>query len=424
MHRGTQSLAALALLATPGSRFGCYTSLMETRGRAFDDALTSRIARNFFTHSGHVPLTLLILELLLARPGYFTEPDPYLLLSAGAIQASVTEWLATHGRPRPFLSNLIGPFFYSVIEAGLEGLLFFRQWHHQAYWTLALAFGLLQWLQSRRPNPAPVLVLAENILRAAIPLVMYAIFETLASDGRKIVGNFFDDSAHTFLAIALLLLGALLGFGDLSLRRSQATIRSLTARLRQYSEWSLGRGILDRAIADERTLALQRVDRAILFMDIRGFTAWGEKQTPEAVVGLLNAYYRAAEGSLSGLLPVKIKYTADEVMAVFPDALSAAEAGRRMLAATRGLLDDSGLGAGAGVHQGAVVEGVLGAEGSKAYDFIGDTVNTAQRLCDAAAQGELLVSAAACEAAHIVPEAWRAISAKGKQEPLRAASIR
>ncbi|TRZ90507.1 MAG: hypothetical protein D4R84_16130, partial [Rhodocyclaceae bacterium] len=62
-------------------------------------------------------------------------------------------------------------------------------------------------------------------------------------------------------------------------------------------------------------------------------------------------------------------------------------------------------------------------EGSKAYDFIGDTVNTAQRLCDAAAPGELLVSATACEAAKIAPDSWRAVMAKGKQEPLKAASI-
>ena len=35
------------------------------------DSLSARAARDFFTHSGHVPLVLLILEALLARPGYF-----------------------------------------------------------------------------------------------------------------------------------------------------------------------------------------------------------------------------------------------------------------------------------------------------------------------------------------------------------------
>lgn len=51
------------------------------------ESFTARAARNFFTHSGHVPLVLLILEALLARPGYFTRADPYLLLAAGVGQA-------------------------------------------------------------------------------------------------------------------------------------------------------------------------------------------------------------------------------------------------------------------------------------------------------------------------------------------------
>jgi class 3 adenylate cyclase len=200
-------------------------------------------------------------------------------------------------------------------------------------------------------------------------------------------------------------------------------VQALTARLRQYSEWSLGRGILDRAIADENTLAMQRVERAVLFMDIRGFTAWSEQQAPEAVVGLLNDYYRMAEQALGDDRPIKIKYTADEVMVVFADAAAAARAGSRMLAASRKMLSASGLAVGAGLHQGQVVEGVLGGDGAKAYDFIGDTVNTAQRFCDAAAQGELLVSRDACVAAGLDIETFREITAKGKREPLQAAVL-
>ena len=393
------------------------------RSASIQDTLSTRIGRNFFTHSGHVPLTLLILELLLAHPGYFAGPDPYLLLGAGVFQAVVTEWLVERRQASPFLANLAGPLAYSLIETALEGLHFFEAWHHQAYWIFALAFAVLHWLQARGQQHSTLLVLTENVLRAAIPLVMYAIFEVQASAGRKLLGNFFDDSAHQFLVIVLLLLGALLGFADLNLRRSLTTIHSLAARLRQYSEWSLGREILDRAIADEGTLALQRVERAVLFMDVRGFTAWSENQTPEAVVGMLNTFYLTAESALEEVVPIKLKYTADEVMAVFPDATIAITAGRQMLAATLPMLAASNLTAGAGVHLGTVVEGVLGGQGARAYDFIGDTVNTAQRFCDAAAAGELLVSVAACEASGLQPEAWREVSAKGKREPLKAGVI-
>ncbi len=94
-----------------------------------------------------------------------------------------------------------------------------------------------------------------------------------------------------------------------------------------------------------------------------------------------------------------------------------------MLAAVRAPLAAADLAVGAGVHCGPVVEGVLGGEGAKAYDFIGDTVNTAQRLCDAAMPGELLVSGAACDVAGIAPAQYRELAVKGKREPLRVAAM-
>jgi class 3 adenylate cyclase len=138
---------------------------------------------------------------------------------------------------------------------------------------------------------------------------------------------------------------------------------------------------------------------------------------------MLNEFYRTAEEALGEIHPIKLKYTADEVMAVFADAADAVKAGSRMLASTRPLLAASNLAAGAGVHCGQVVEGVLGGEGAKAYDFIGDTVNTAQRLCDAAAPGELLISITTCSAAGLTPAQQRDVAAKGKREPLRAAVV-
>ena len=45
-----------------------------------------------------MPLVLLILEALLARPGYFTRPDGYVLLAAGLAQAWVTQLQAGRSR--------------------------------------------------------------------------------------------------------------------------------------------------------------------------------------------------------------------------------------------------------------------------------------------------------------------------------------
>lgn len=78
------------------------------------DTFASRVARNFFTHSGHVPLTLLILELLLAPSvgGYFIEPDPYLLLLAGIGQALVIGYaerreIAAKGKSEPLAACVL-----------------------------------------------------------------------------------------------------------------------------------------------------------------------------------------------------------------------------------------------------------------------------------------------------------------------------
>ena len=383
------------------------------------DTFASRVARNFFTHSGHVPLTLLILELLLApsAKGYFIEPDPYLLLFAGIGQALAFGRAEQRGWRLAYLCNLVGPLLYSLTEAGLEGFQFFSQWHHQAYWSYALLFTLLQGWQASAGRILAPLVIVENLLRASIPLIMYALFEMLSSQDKYTWANIFDDAAHRFLTIVLLLIGALLGFADLNLRRSFSLIRELTSRLRTYSEWSLGSGILERAIADSSTLNLQRVERAVLFMDLRGFTAWSEQQTPETVVGMLNDYYRVAENCLLPYAPIKLKYTADEVMAVFVDAQTAAAAGKALLAALP-QIGQQNLGAGIGLHHGPVVEGVLGGKTVKAFDFIGDTVNTAQRICDAASAGELLVSVKTAETVGAPLSGRREIAAKGKSELL------
>ncbi len=389
------------------------------------DTQPVRVARQFFVHSGHVPLVLLILEALLARPGYFGSVDPYILLLAGIAQATTAARDEAMQRPRPWLTNLVGPLLYTLVEATLEGPAFFTQWHHQAYWAFGFAFALLQSLQIRASETTVnALVLAENVVRSSIPLVMYALFEARIKGTPLSFTAFFNDQAHDFLAVVLLLLGVLLGFAEINLRRSIATVETLTEQLRKFSEWAMGREILNRAIADESTLLLQRVERFVMFLDIRGFTAWSESQTPEAVAGLLNAYYRVAEASLGELRAIKIKYTADEIMAVFADAPQAVNAALRMLAAITTVLAPEGLHAGAGVHGGLVVEGVLGSDSTRAYDFIGDTVNTAQRLCDSAAAGELLVSVQPCVAAGQSTAQQRAVTVKGKREPLQAAVLR
>ena len=379
-----------------------------------------RIARNFFGHCGHVPLVLIVLECLLSGPGYFLDADPYVLLLAGMGHAMVAARVPAQRVGALFLSNLVGAGIYTAVEFLLEGQDFFGQWHHLAYWAFAIMFACVQSAQIRLVGwLRDAMVMMENVIRSAIPLVMYAVFEAQIKVLPLSFWVFLQDSAHVFLAIALLMLGVLLGLSDVNLRRSMATVDTLNSRLKKFSEWSMGHGILQRAIADDRTLLLRRVRRYIFFLDIRGFTAWSEVQTPERVAEFLGGVYQVADRCGHRDAVVKIKFTADEVMVVFKDAVSAFDVAQAMLISIQGVLAADCLAAGAGLHGGDVMEGVLGSEAVRAYDFIGDTVNTAKRLCDAAMGGELLVSSEVCVAAVRESTLWRAVAAKGKRQPIQ-----
>lgn len=385
-------------------------------------ARQSRIAHLFLSHAGHVPLALVILEALLAEPGYFGRLDAYLLLVAGLLQAAVADRFASASVKGRALANFVGPLVYSLVEFSMEGRAFIAQWHHQAYWGYALVFAGLHGVPSRCKGCMGAALVGESIVRASIPLVTYALFEAKSGGQSLALSTFWADTAHQYLTIVLLLLGALMGFVEVNLHRSQAKVRALTAQLRVYSSWALGQNLLEKALEDAHALTLKRVNRAVLFVDIRGFTAWSERCSPEEVVQMLNGFYEASEKALA-TLPIKLKYTADEILAVFetcPQALSAVEA---LLPQLQKTLRPLGLSAGASLHYGSVVEGVMGGAHAKAYDFIGDTVNTAQRLCDAAQPWEVLLSYAATGECSLAQGATRSIQVKGKAAPLSVTSI-
>lgn len=197
------------------------------------------------------------------------------------------------------------------------------------------------------------------------------------------------------------------------------SLSKLSQQLRVYSEWLLGRDLLNRALSDQTSLSLARRERTVLFMDIRYFTRWSESRPAEDVVTMLNQYYNTVERVVNRHQVIKFKFTADEALAVFPTAEQAANAALELRDEIADLLQRYGLGAGIGLHTGPLVEGLLGSAAVKFYDVIGDTVNTGKRIEGAAAAREVLISAST--QAHL-PQRYqlgeaRTIAAKGKEEP-------
>lgn len=385
-----------------------------------------QVLRELLGNSAHFPVANLFYEVVIEGGELLRAPDPYVLVGACLAQAWLLGTWQHEGRPRPFLGNLVGPAIYTLVEGMFEGMKFFAGPNHMAYWVFSLLVGAIQQVQTRalswRHDAA--LSLAEGAARAGILFSMYWLLE-LRLDPGAVRKPFFDDPSHVYIALALGALGLLVGLLNVHTRRGLRLLRDTADELRRFSEWAWGRELIARAIGDSEVLALKRLTRGIVFADIRGFTAWSERQSPEIVVAMLNRYYAAVEAALHDRQPVKTKYSADEAMIVYAGAREAVAAATAVRAAVRELLAEYGLAAGVGVHCGPTVEGLLGSPEIKLYDVIGDTVNVAKRLCDQAGGGEVLASSECAQAAGLEPASLprRALTVKGKSKPIEACAL-
>jgi adenylate cyclase len=131
---------------------------------------------------------------------------------------------------------------------------------------------------------------------------------------------------------------------------------------------------------------------AILFLDMRGFTARTTGQLPYDVVFLLNRFFDAIVPAVTGAGGTIDKYLGDGFLAVFEtktaessakSALQAVEDIATALIAFNKVLESEGQGPvriGIGAHMGNVVLGEIGAQGQSPRTLIGDAVNTTSRL--------------------------------------------
>ncbi|MBV8771454.1 MAG: adenylate/guanylate cyclase domain-containing protein [Deltaproteobacteria bacterium] len=176
------------------------------------------------------------------------------------------------------------------------------------------------------------------------------------------------------------------------------------------------------------------VDIAVLFADVRGSTALGEKLATSAYAALLNRFYRAATEVLIRHDAIIDKLIGDEVMALFIRGICGPEYHRRAVEAGSALLQAVGYGQSGGpwlalggaINSGMTYVGNVGSEGVVDFTALGDTVNTASRLASSAAGGEILLSETiyAKVAARFPNLSERTLSLRGKGSPINARILR
>lgn len=353
---------------------------------------TQQIWNEFFTNTAHFPIADILLESL---QGTLTlgHSTVYVLLFSSLVQAYFLGSWQYQGQPRPLLGNLISPMLYTVSELSFHGMAFFLAPQHVLFWAFALSIGMLQHIRQMSGRKfASYLIVFESLVRTNISVCIYWIFEAIHEPIYATPSEFFSSQEHLVLVLCINFIGLMVGIANANADAYLQLLRETSHQLRLYSEWTLGKHILAQAVVDNNSLSLTRRERTVLFMDIRGFTRWSEAQSPEKVVEMLNEFYATAEVCWENSDAIKIKFTGDEVMIVFETMSSAVDTAQKLRLLTHSLLESYGLAAGIGIHAGPLVEGLLGSHKVKAYDIIGDTVNTTKRICDHAAGSEVLIS--------------------------------
>jgi adenylate cyclase len=253
---------------------------------------------------------------------------------------------------------------------------------------------------------------------------------------------FADESSHTVIepiltgfphhvvrSLLLLMTGVVTGLVTVQIKKrilnSFVMIQERNRIRRTFGEY-VSPVVMDKLLTLQPHLRSELRSVCVMFLDIRNFTTFAEKRTPEEVVAYLESLFDFMIEIVNRHHGVINKFLGDGFMAVFgaplsdgADCLNGLEAAREILsriedevAAARVLPTRVGI----GVHSGEAVTGSIGSSLRKEYTVIGDVVNVASRIEQLNKQfgSQLLISEAV----------WQEVSDKFNATPMGAVQVK
>ncbi len=221
-------------------------------------------------------------------------------------------------------------------------------------------------------------------------------------------------------------------------KRVQEQVSELdrVGRLKRFFSPQLAELIVSGGAEDP--LRSHRREVTVVFLDLRGFTAFAETSEPEEVMSVLREYH-AATGKLilehEGTLE---RFTGDGMMIFFNDPVPVPNPAERAIRMALAIQDRVGemttkwqkqgydLHLGIGIAQGYATIGAIGFEGRWDYGAIGTVTNLSARLCGEARGGQILVNQRAYAGIEAIVDAEpiEPLVLKGFQRPVPAFSVR
>ena len=187
----------------------------------------------------------------------------------------------------------------------------------------------------------------------------------------------------------------------------------------------------------EELLKTHRREISVVFIDLRGFTAFTDRAEPEEVMELLRAYHADMGRIVLAHGGTLERFAGDAIMVFFNDPVpmeKPAENAVRMALAMRDAFPPLAatwkkrgydLGLGCGIAQGYATLGAIGFEGRWDYAAIGNVTNLAARLCSEAGGGKVLVDRKIMAMVEGLVEAEEVgpLNLKGIAQPVPAFSV-
>jgi adenylate cyclase len=182
----------------------------------------------------------------------------------------------------------------------------------------------------------------------------------------------------------------------------------------------------------------ESVEATVMFADIRGFTAISENTEAADVLQLLNEYYECIVDVVFQHEGTVDKFIGDAIMVIWGApvrhdddphrAVKAAIEIQHALVIFNQRRQEQGkppIQVGIGINTGELVAGYIGSSRTMSYSVIGDTVNTASRLCSAAKPGQIIISESTsiAQPVQIAVGPLQPIQAKGKYHPIEVFEV-
>jgi class 3 adenylate cyclase len=153
----------------------------------------------------------------------------------------------------------------------------------------------------------------------------------------------------------------------------------------------------------EEILRSHRREIAVLFCDLRAFTAFSADAEPEEQIAMLADYHAGIGALINAFQGTLVHIIGDGVMVVFNDPILCADPCLRAVRLAVALRDcvaalmtkwhmrGYDLGFGIGIAQGFATLGLIGSDERAQYTAIGSVTNLASRLCGEAVDGQILI---------------------------------